>query len=101
MRPLRDGSEVMVSDRDRLRKKLAETVQAGQPDLDGGSSSLLLGFVLVAEWVADNGKRWLTEMSSDAHGETLPTWQRNGYLHEALNEQWPESEEGDEEGDGP
>ena len=55
--------------------------------LDG---SVLVGWVVVAEWVGANGMRSLVRMSGTPGGTLPPTWQTRGYLHEALFGDWPD-----------
>lgn len=48
--------------------------------------AMLLGFVVVAEWMAPDGHRWLSRVDAGANAdEGLTEWQREGYLHNALN----------------
>lgn len=65
--------------------KIAATLQEND-DLD--VSRVLLGFVTVAEWVDDQGARWLSRYEGNADGHPIPSWQREGYLHNALNADW-------------
>lgn len=57
--------------------------------------SMLLGFVAVAEWMAPDGTRWLSRVDAGASGDKgLTEWQREGYLHNALNSaSWIEDED--------
>ena len=53
--------------------------------LDG---ALLVGWVVIAEWVGVDGTRSLVRMSGTP-GETVPPiWQTKGYLHESLYGNW-------------
>lgn len=61
-----------------------------------GSPTVVLGWAIVVEWSAADGDRWLTYLATDARGDAAPTWQAQGYLHNALND-WPNRDE--EEGD--
>lgn len=57
----------------------------------GGHPSVVIGWALVVEWSAADGDRWLTFLATDARGEPSPTWQAQGYLHNALHD-WPSAE---------
>lgn len=43
-------------------------------------SAVLTGWVLVSEWMDEEGVKWISKGSSD----TLTDWVSNGFLHEAL-----------------
>lgn len=52
--------------------------------------AMLVGGVAVLEYVAPDGRRWLSRIGmGDPVGGRCPTWQQNGYLHEALYGDWP------------
>jgi len=69
------------------RQEIADALQESQPeDFEG----LLLGFVAVVEWVDLEGQRWLTRTDGNASGDPITAWQREGYLHNALNTDWTE-----------
>jgi len=60
-------------------------------------SGLLLGYVVVSEWMTVDGDRYLSQESGTGHaGDGLPKWQVRGYLNEALNH-WPEPSYEEEE----
>lgn len=68
-----------------IRETLHEAIQgtvAVDEDLPEGA--MLLGWVTVAEWMAPDGRRWLSVIDGDAQVEGCPIWQRQGYLHNAL-----------------
>lgn len=80
---------------DDMARKITEAFEDQDLHEIGG---VLVGWVMVAEWMDLEGRRWLTRLDANADGENLPEWQRNGYLHNALNTPWPELEvEEDEE----
>lgn len=56
--------------------------------------ALLTGYILVAEWVDPDGQRWLSRGAST--GTT--SWQRAGWLHEALHN-WPDNSTRDRDPD--
>ena len=69
-------------------RKLSEVIQ--EHDQIGG---VLVGWVLVSEWMDLEGRRWLSRVHANADGSTLPEWQLNGYLHNALHTEWEHSAE--------
>lgn len=79
--------------RDHLHQAIQATAH-DQPDIDG---SVLLGWVTIAEWVAPDGNRWLSRISSNATGDReAADWQLQGYLHNALND-WPKTNDEDDD----
>lgn len=68
------------------RERIAQALQNAQGHaLDG----LLVGWIIVAEWLDPaDGQRWLSRLAHE--GST--SWQRQGYLHNALYESWDEYE---------
>lgn len=74
-----------------LANAIAEKTEEGEMD-----SPLLLGFVVVAEWMDVEGTRFLTKRSGSGQGEALPQWSVRGYLNEALNH-WPEVDNDEED----
>jgi hypothetical protein len=70
-----------------IREMIHQTMQAtsaGDEDIDG---AVLVGWVVVSEWVAPDGSRWLSRCSGNGSGSgrDLPAWQEQGYLHYALH----------------
>ena len=74
--------------RDRIHALLQEL---GPPD-DEQAGGLLIGWVLVMEWVDTNGEKWL----SRGHSAEISTWHASGLYHEALYGNWPAPPETDE-----
>lgn len=72
------------------REAIAAAVQAAAPQ--NRPEALLVGWVVVAEWVDGNGARWLSRWSS----ETVTAWQMDGMLHHALYDPGWDSEGPDE-----
>lgn len=72
-----------MSDR-KARVILAESIQASAATDDELEGAVLMGWVLVAEWMAPSGQRWLSKVDGSATGEGCPAWQTQGYLHNAL-----------------
>jgi hypothetical protein len=66
------------------RPQLHEAIQTTASLDDDLEGAVLLGWVMVAEWVAPTGKRWLSRLDGTANGSGCPDWQREGYLHNAL-----------------
>ncbi len=92
-----------MNDAETVRASIHETLQATTVrDRDLPEGAMLLGWVAVAEWMAPDGKRWLSVVDGNASGEGCPAWQRQGYLHNALFD--PEgfiSDGEDDDGDSP
>jgi hypothetical protein len=44
----------------------------------------LIGWVCIAEWLDNQGERWLSSIGGDARGMAPPMWQVDGYLHNML-----------------
>jgi hypothetical protein len=68
------------TDTDAELEALHSAIQAnGDPSLPG---ALLSHWIIIAEWVDDEGEPWLSRRSS----ENMTTWLRRGMLHDALDE---------------
>jgi hypothetical protein len=67
---------------------LHDAIQASQETNDRLDRSVLVGWIVVAEWVGPDGVRTLTRMSGTPGGAVPPEWQTRGYLHEALFGKW-------------
>ena len=67
-------------------------------NLDG---SVLIGWIVVAEWMDAAGNRWLSRIGSAGDATRQPPeWQWQGYLYNALHEQnWPQDDAADDERD--
>jgi hypothetical protein len=50
--------------------------------------ALLVGWVVVAEWVGVDGTRSLVRMAGTPGETAPPIWQTKGYLHESLFGNW-------------
>jgi hypothetical protein len=72
---------------DPSREAIHEALQEHMPR---GEDALLTGWVIVAEWVDHEGERWL----SKGHAASTSSWTAKGMLHEALNGDWPDGEQG-------
>lgn len=77
-----------LSDEPDGKDELATAIQAVAAGFDDGGPehAVLLGYVLVAEWAANDGNRWLTRKTGDAFGHTLPVWTTKGYLIDSLDD---------------
>jgi hypothetical protein len=69
-------------------ERLHNAIQQSQEGNGRLESSVLVGWIVVAEWVGPDGARSLTRMSGTAGGAVPPEWQARGYLHEALFGRW-------------
>jgi hypothetical protein len=83
--------EQSTSAREQAYAFIQETV-AEDEDLEG---AVLLGFLIVGEWQAPNGQRWLSKISGDS-ARTLPAW-RERMLGFEVSHEWWDSEGADEE----
>lgn len=88
----------MDEDVEDLKKLLADKVSTvlqehalETPD----GRSVLLGWVAVIEWKAPDNERWLSMTGADALGDEPPSWQTQGYLHNALFDEWERDVEDD------
>lgn len=74
------------------RDKIAETLADINPR---ETASVLQGWIVVYEWAEMDGKRWLHVVtgSDRASDHYITEWQISGYLHEALNGVWQQSED--------
>jgi len=70
-----------------VREQVYELVQSsvsGDEDLEG---AVLLGFLIVAEWQAPDGNRWLSKVSGDSSRE-LPAWRERMFGFEVAHKWW-------------
>lgn len=65
-----------------------EAIEASASENEKLDGSVLVGWVVIAEWVGGDGVRSLVRMSGTPGGVIPPTWQSRGYLHEALFGDW-------------
>ncbi len=81
------------------RKTLHEAIQATADTSEDLSGGVLVGWVMVCEWVDGEGNRWLSDLEgSDGGDAALTTWQRQGYLFNALHDEELFEEDPKEEG---
>lgn len=77
---------------DTTRWHLHRAIQAStttDPELDG---AVLMGWLVIAEWMHPTDARWLLKVTGDATGsKAVPDWQWQGYAHNALHD-WPHEE---------
>lgn len=66
--------------RDRIHEVLQEL---GPEGID--RHAVLVGWVIVTDWMDEDGDRWL----SKGHSASIPTWTAEGMHHEALYGNWP------------
>lgn len=81
-----------MDDEREARLTIGQALQAAQQDESSGfdgRAAVLVGWAMVAEWVDEDGDRWLTKHNADPSGLPLTVWQERGYLHEALFGVWP------------
>jgi hypothetical protein len=99
---MKDHRQPSVSDEIDLVASAAEAIARAIHDSrpEGPDDSLLVGFVVVCEWVNSDGVKWLSKISADGTGDPtrITFWQEHGYLNEVLNN-WPNDYEEEEEED--
>lgn len=78
------------------RERMYEAIQATAQDDDNLTETVLVGFMVVAEWRGADGGQWLSKISGD-HGSSLPTWRQRGYAAEVLNDMWGDQPDEDVE----
>lgn len=82
-----------MDEHDDERRRLGEVIAdvAGPPmrqDVEG--AVMLSSYVLVVEWMAEDGEHWLSRVCGP---DNVTSWKRDGMLHHALNGDW-----GDDDG---
>jgi hypothetical protein len=80
---MRDDSDPQ---RDSIHERLQET---GPINGQEGKAAVLTAWVVVTEWMDEDGGKWL----SKCHSSSLPTWSAAGFHHEALYGDWPTVED--------
>lgn len=79
------------------RELLYQLIQETALDDDDLEGTVLVGFMVVAEWRGVGGEQWLSKVSGD-HGGSLPSWRQRGYAAEVISAYWgdqPEDTEAD------
>ena len=79
----------MTDDSDPRRDKTREFLQDLGPVEDEDAGSILTGWVVVQEWMAPDGHKFLTRGWDHA----IPSWTAKGMIHEVLYGDWPDGEE--------
>jgi hypothetical protein len=74
----------MPENSDPKRDALHAAIQASGPEFDNGHA-VLTGWALVAEWMDEEGERWL----SKAHAAGTAEWAAKGMHFEVLHGHWP------------
>ena len=77
----------MPDSSDPRREAIHAAIQASGPEFDHGHA-VLTGWALVAEWMDEDGERWLSE----AHAPATTSWAAGGMYHEALYGDWPDGD---------
>jgi hypothetical protein len=65
-----------------------DAIQASAEGNESLDDAVLIGWVVVSEWVSGGGTRSLVRLSGTPDGAVPPNWQTRGYLHEALFGRW-------------
>jgi len=70
---------------------------AGDPDATGAPiDAVLTQFLVVCEWEAPDGERWISKLSGD-HARMLPPWRERGLASEVLRDGWSSNQDEDED----
>lgn len=78
------------------RAILREAIEQSDPGgALGDLARIPVAWVVVVDWRAEDGRRWLSTINGDAGDDGLPDWQRDGLLRGAIG--MGESELVDEE----
>lgn len=88
-----------MSDKPTARDQLYSTIQsaAGDPEFTGApADAVLTGFIVVAEWEAPDGDRWISKNSGDAF-RGLPPWRERGLAAEVVHGFWGNDDEDEDE----
>jgi hypothetical protein len=88
-----------VSSEDTAREQLHAAIQGTNQTDQNLEGAMLMGWVVVAEWMAPDGERWLSRVDGTAARKGCPEWQREGYLHNALYSGGFEAFEGSDDGE--
>lgn len=72
-----------MPDNDPENTEIAETIQQTASDDDELDGAVLVGYVMIAEWVDPSGERWLSQRTWSPSGPP-PMWTVKGWLHEQL-----------------
>lgn len=76
-------SEHSEAARAQIHKAVAATRE------DEMAEAVLISAVVVAEWIAPDGERWISRIATTDGGErTPPLWTAEGLLHHALYGDW-------------
>lgn len=78
--------------RERLFEVIQETAQSDR-SLEG---TVLVGFMVIAEWRGNDGEQWLSKVSGD-HSSNLPSWRQRGYAAEVVHDMWGDQPEGEDD----
>lgn len=73
-----------MNDEHTARATIAKAIQDVAQHDDELDGAVLVGWTTIAEWMAPDGVRWLSNVDGTASGDPCPQWQSQGYLHNAL-----------------
>lgn len=78
-----------------VRERLFEAVEQTRQDDANLDGTVLVGFMVVAEWRGVDGEQWLSKISGD-HSGSLPTWRQRGYAADVLHDMWGDQPDNDD-----
>lgn len=90
-----DELELEAAAREALYAELAQHGAGGITNAPEGS--LLTGWLVVTEWEAPDGGRWLSTLSGDAAMRSLTPWREKGYaasiVHGSLDHEYDDDDD--------
>jgi hypothetical protein len=69
------------------RDAIHDAIQTHAP-IARAEGAILTGWIVVAEWMAQDGERWL----SKAYASATPQWTATGMIYEVLHGEWPKED---------
>ena len=77
-----------------LREQAYDFVQSTHDDDEDLEGAVLTGFLIVAEWQAPDGNRWLSKISGDG-SKDLSAWRERMLGFEVAHHWWDDEREDD------
>jgi len=85
----------MAEQEETTRERAYAFVQSTHTDDEDLEGAVLTGFLIVGEWQAPDGSRWLSKLSGDS-SRSLPPWRERMFGFEVAHEWWDDEREGDD-----
>lgn len=88
-----DDDERTRSDENVQRRlNMASAIGEALSDRISEDNSVVVGWVMIAEFATPSGNRILARLDGSADGHDLPEWQRDGYLINGVKGDWDQPE---------